>query len=363
MLPANQDDYLDAGYFRSGHTIRQTRFLFVEGRMWSTVWSRVPLQTYELSKRQRKLWSRCTRKFRFEVGPYERSEDQDRVYHQYQSSHPLDVGQTIDEIFGLHEPTHEFNTFCIRIFDEARLVGFSCFDLGDRTLASLFGCYLPAYSNYSLGIFSMLIEMAFGRALGLEHYHPGYCVPGLAPFAYKQRLPNLEGLHFMAPEWMDFATLLVTPLPHEMIVLATEKLQQALNLKTVKSTWRYMPLYELSPLDNDQYGPIPLPIALELPKVFQVGEYYVGYDLNSQKYQIWFGVEIANLAFEPDFSTLHNQVPVASNLKFYEWRKLLVETSDINVITSACTRDAIILSTMRSIPLFVLGYSDDQEEN
>lgn len=331
--------------------------------MWSTVWGRVPLQTYELSKSQRKLWRRCTKAFRFVVGPYERREDQDRVYHHYQEAHPLDVGQSVDEVLGVHEPTHRFQTFSIRIFEQEKLIAFSCFDLGELTLASLFGCYLPEYSRYSLGSFSMLAEMAFGRSLGLKYYHPGYCVPGLAPFAYKQRLPNLEGLHFMSKEWTDFNTLLQRPLPHQILISATSDLQRNLAEKNIKTELKHIPLFELSPLENEHYGPMPMPLGLQLPQVFEVGEYYVGYELESKKYQIWFGVEIADLQFEPDFGMLHDQVPLGSNLKFYEWRKLLFESEDINQITSACSRNSIILSTVQSVPLFVLGYPDDNVYN
>ncbi len=323
--------------------------------MWSTIWSRVPLQSYTLSKSQRKLWRTASKRFRIEVGPYHRRDDQDIVYHRYQQAHPLDVGRSVDEVFGVHEPTHDFDTYTIGVYEQDRLVAFSAFDLGSRTLASLFGCYLPEYRKSSLGIFSMLAEMSFGRSLGLEHYHPGYCVPGLPAFAYKQRLPHLEGRTFLNSDWQPFGELLEQPLPHQIIEQRTQELQQALTRRGLKCTLLYMPLCEFVPIREGAYGAIPLPLAFELHVNFDIGECFVGYNPSDETFEIWFGSEVADLSNESDFDQLGSQVPLNSNLKFYDTRQLLFSSPDLAPVVAMCVPQVLMLRTLHMVPYWLLG--------
>ena len=323
VLPQSQDDYLDEGYFRAGHTIRKTRFVFVEQDFWSTVWSRVNLQTYVLRKSQRKLWNKVTKRFTFTVQPYEDLEDQHRVYNEYQKSHPLDVGETINDIFGRHEPTHKFNTHTVRIYKDDKLVSFSLFDLGEDSIASLMGCYLPDYSSNSLGYFSMLAELEFGRKKGLSFYHPGYCVPGVSAFEYKLRLPNLEGKSFINECWQPMKEVLKQPLPKSLLIEKLETLQFALRIAGVVHERVYTPLYEVLPESQYIYGPFPHPVMIKLTDENHYGQIFISYNLEKNRYETYIGQAIADLKFELDLVEFVQKLPTNSDLQLFEMRGLI----------------------------------------
>jgi len=323
VLPQSQDDYLDEGYFRAGHTIRKTRFVFVEQDFWSTIWSRVNLQTYSLRKSQRKLWKRVTARFSFTIQPYQDLEDQHRVYDIYQKSHPLDVGETLNDIFGRHEPTHTFGTHTVRIYDGNELVAFSLFDLGKDSIASLMGCYLPEYASHSLGYFSMLAELDYGRTHGLSYYHPGYCVPGVPAFEYKLRLPDLEGKSYIHQEWNSMSKVIENKLPKELLIEKLEVLQFALRIEGVAHERIYTPLFEVLPVSQYIYGPFPHPVMIKLSDENHFGQIFISYDLVKNRYETYIGQAIADLRNEEDLEEFITKLPPNSDLQLFEMRGLI----------------------------------------
>ncbi len=325
----HQDQFLEEGYFRTGHTIRRTRFLFVEHQMYSTIWSRVDLQSFRFRKSHRKLLKRNEGKFRYEVLPYTATRAQDELYERYQRSHPLDVGRTLEDVFGNQPTTHDFDTYRCLVYEGERLVAFSCFDLGGETLASIFAAYEPEYARYSLGFYSMLLELEYGRAHGFRHYHPGYCVPGLGAFTYKLRLPNLEGRTFLNRVWRPMDEVIADTLPHQLLEAKTEQLERAAERAELCYDRLFMPLSEILPAANQEFGPMPLPVMLAFGGSADAqGEFFAGYDPEPGRYVIWYGVEAGDLALEPDFSSIVESVPKPSSLKFYGWRTELGESDN-----------------------------------
>ncbi|MCB9293514.1 MAG: GNAT family N-acetyltransferase [Lewinellaceae bacterium] len=76
----------------------------------------------------------------------------------------------------------------VEIYDGANLAAFSFFDVGRQSMYSKQGIYDPAYQKYSLGFFTMLVEIGYALERGCEYYYPGYVVPGNQEFDYKHRV-------------------------------------------------------------------------------------------------------------------------------------------------------------------------------
>ena len=347
MLPQAQDDFLDAGYFRAGHTIRRTRFVFVDRRVYSTIWSRVPLRTFAFRKRQRKLLRRARETFATTIEPYTPRLDQDIVYERYQQAHPLEVGATIAEVLGGHEPTHEFRTHILRVEREGELVGFSLFDVGDTTLASIVGCYLPEYAPHSIGYFSMLAELEHGRERGLTYYHPGYCVPGLDAFAYKLRLPDLEGHNYTMDDWRPMAEVLAATPPHVRMGEHLEVLSAVLDERGIPHHRVTLPLGETFPSDNLSFGPLSHPMGLHLDHALPVGSVYVAYELEHQRYEAWFVEPVGTLADTPELAGYRAELPPDSDLTYFDLRVPLLFGRRVGAVASHLELERLQLYLMK----------------
>lgn len=52
------------------------------------------------------------------------------------------------------------------------------------------------YGAYSLGIYTMLLEIEYSKAKGHDHYYHGYCYDIKSFYDYKKKFP--------ATEWFDW---------------------------------------------------------------------------------------------------------------------------------------------------------------
>ncbi len=326
------DDLLSQGFFRAGHTVRQTRYVYVDGQMYSTVWSRVPLQAYELSKSQRRLLRRVHARYDIKIELYRASREQDELYERYQTAHPLDVGETITDIFGHHTPSLDFRTHILRISLDGRLIAFSCFDLGDDSIASLFGCYEPRYASESLGFASMLMEMEYGHRTGRHYYYPGYCVPGLDAFAYKLRLPNLEALTYPLEEWQPMPKVLAQALPKAQLEAVYAHLSGLLTADGIEHSLRYMPLADSLPVNQGGPSPLPHSIMLSVSSGVPLGETFIAFDLQKRHYELWLAAPQVDLRTDPFLENLFGDYPLDADLRVFSWSLPVYTSPDVSVI-------------------------------
>lgn len=84
----------------------------------------------------------------------------------------------------------------IAVYDGERLVAKSFLDIGKRATSSVYGVFDPDYAKRSLGILTMLLEIAYSQERGDEFYYPGYAYHEASHYDYKKR--------FTALEWFDW---------------------------------------------------------------------------------------------------------------------------------------------------------------
>jgi arginine-tRNA-protein transferase len=84
---------------------------------------------------------------------------------------------------------------------EERLVAFTVFFEGEKSLASIVAAYDLEFSKFSLGFFTMLLEQKYGEASGKEYYYPGILAKGEPKFQYKTRLGGLEFFQLKNRQW------------------------------------------------------------------------------------------------------------------------------------------------------------------
>ncbi len=75
-----------------------------------------------------------------------------------------------------------------------RLVGVSILDVGREFASSVYHYFDPAEKRRSIGVYSVLAEIAFCRARGLKHYYLGYLIRGSKSMRYKADYRPFEWL-------------------------------------------------------------------------------------------------------------------------------------------------------------------------
>lgn len=195
MSPSRMDRYLAGGWFRSCSIFYRAKLICMDERVYSVVNLRLPLSGYVFPKRLRKLYHRNNRRFRVEFGDLEITERKDILYQFQKARFQGFTSNTLHEFFFVNDDFRDvFRTREVRVYDPEndKLVAVSFFDEGQQSLASLLAVYDPEYSRYSLGTYTMLLEVAYGQQRQKKFFYPGYTLDLPSSFDYKLRLKHLQ---------------------------------------------------------------------------------------------------------------------------------------------------------------------------
>jgi len=186
------DDYLAQGWYRMNQMIFTCHFLYFNEGIYSPVWIRLPLNNFRFKKSLRKLINKNKKHFTIESQPASITYEKELLFHRYRANFKGQLANSLHDALLDTTQINIYDTQEICIYHEGRLVGMSYFDKGDKAIASILGIYDPAYAKYSLGFFSMLMEIEWAQENEKLFYYPGYIIPGRPRFDYKLRIGEVE---------------------------------------------------------------------------------------------------------------------------------------------------------------------------
>ena len=209
------DRYLANGWYRMGTRMFTCRYNFYDWGFLSTVWTRLPLADHAYPRSTRKVMRRAAARFRHEVHPARAGAEEERVYVAYRDTKPYDLAEDAASYLE-YDPQAPFTTYQTSVYDGDTLVAFSYFDLGKAAVQSLTGFYDPAYDKYSLGLYTLTLEVDWCKARGYDFHYAGYIVPDNDIFEYKRRTGRLEFYNDVLRLWLPIELLQRDQLPDEV---------------------------------------------------------------------------------------------------------------------------------------------------
>lgn len=211
-LQGNQlDTLLALGWFRMHQNLFTTSH--IRRGVWHRVhWLRFPVAAIEPRRSHARIRKKM-RPWRIVTEPAATTvpEAYEQLYSLYFASIDFDGAESVAAgLFGDAPPGRSvFQTHCISVFDDHRLIAAGYFDVGLRAAASILHFYHPGYSAHSLGKALMLITLDYLRQQQIEFYYPGYVVEGDGKMNYKLFL-GAGAAQYFDPEtvgWRPFCQL------------------------------------------------------------------------------------------------------------------------------------------------------------
>ena len=196
LAPRTLDRYLSEGWRPTGQSLYRCHYLRTdEEELHGCVQLRLPLEGFGFGKHQRKLLRRNARRFTSSIqrATYPDSEKLD-LHDRYLASRRDESRPSM----GYHVETAQGERFLdtheVRVYDREseELVAFSFFDLGQDSMYSKVGIFDPRLKSFSLGYYTMLLEIEYALDRGVRLYYPGYFSPSYPKFDYKLRLGEME---------------------------------------------------------------------------------------------------------------------------------------------------------------------------
>ena len=286
LSPESLDWHLGNGWYRMGSTIFTTHFLFFKNRPYSALWIRIDLQGFRFSKSQRKLLRKNAKLFDVSVAPRKIDAQREALYRKYAKAFDGRLSPTIADSLEDYDNEVVFNTWEATVREKVskQLVACSFFDLGSEAAASILGIFDPQLRSFSLGYYTMLLEMEYCLARGFRYYYPGYVVPGYHRFDYKLRLGDADYYDLRTEKWLPYRDMdpdAEAPVEAQVAALThfCESYGQGTRLKIY-------PLFEAGLYDiwNDDYFPYPYLVPLNTKQGSPL--IVVAFDPKSRQYYV-----------------------------------------------------------------------------
>lgn len=208
------DNYLENGWFRMQSTIyRNSHIIDAENTRIYKVWRlKYVISEIQAHASHKRIWKRNNN---FEVIFSDNctiTEEDNDLYSRYFSSVNFDGYRNIEEAISDNGRLDVFDTHCVRIYDENKLIAMGLFDKGKASIASILNFFDPSYSKYSLGKYIILLIVDKMKEWGMFCYFPGYIVAGKPKFEYKLFLGE-ESAKYLNREknWVSFNRSILKP--------------------------------------------------------------------------------------------------------------------------------------------------------
>lgn len=295
LTPQDLDHYLAKAWRPYGQRIYTSDFIQPKlGEMYGVAPSRLDLTTHEWRKSQRKLLRKNKQEFSFVIREAVLDEEKKAVNFKYLEKFP-DKSQADLNIHLIHEGVRVFNTMEIAIYKGSDLVAFSFFDVGANSMYSKAGIYDPAYANYSLGLFSMYLEIEWSKQQGLQWYYPGYISPDTNLFAYKEKIGNLQYWHTSSKTWQSSITKAEGPL--QLYLNKIEQLSEALTAAAVEHKIHEYYFFEMPLIypGETNYLEKPAFILIHYPQALKA--WIIRYSIDKDQYELWLGSLVHKVNF------------------------------------------------------------------
>ena len=168
---------------------------------------RVPVDTFTMTKSQRRVWNRGVGTFEVSVGSCQYTEEKAEVYRRYLAhQHGTEEEAVTEERYStfLVESCLRHETMELQYRVDGRLAGVGIVDRLRHSLSTVYFYFDPDFSRLSPGTWSALFEIRLAKTWGLPYYYLGYFIPGCGAMNYKARFQPCELKQPDRPGWIPF---------------------------------------------------------------------------------------------------------------------------------------------------------------
>jgi len=342
ILPKELDNYLAKGWFRMGQMIFTCHVLCFRDQVYSTVWIRLEMEDYIFKKSARKLLLKNDKLFKTIIRKAIFDREKQKLYEGHKERFEGYIPNTLKEsLFGMEEE-NLYDTYEVCVYEKDKLIAVSFFDIGSDSIASIMGLYDPDYSQFSLGIYTMLCEIEYGKEHDKKYYYPGYVVPDYKKFDYKLRVGKMDFYDVPSGSWKPIEELIKEVLPAETMRRMLSALQKALAEKRILSKLLIYPFYDkdLFGYEEKEFLQSPLILNIQTPVNEKNELLFAEIDLVKKKFRLCKGGKVFNML----------PVLMSSFLESFDKRKSFL---DFILIEKTLTVNNVVPEIVEAVELYI----------
>ncbi|PWJ44131.1 GNAT family protein [Sediminitomix flava] len=192
VSPSIMDQLLSLGWRHFGERFFRYNLSIYEGKVCRVLPLRINLRKFDFNKKQRKIIKKA-KDFTIVIRDLEIDDEKLELFEEHKHKFKESVPQSIYEFISRKDPAMiPCLTKEVCVYDGDILVACSIMDVAERSCSSIYAMYRLEYAQYSLGTYTLLLEIEYAKMNGfLYHYH-GYCYDVPSFYDYKKRFEGLE---------------------------------------------------------------------------------------------------------------------------------------------------------------------------
>lgn len=200
--PAVFDSYMAQGWRLLGYSIIRHNFAVCRSQMCGTIPLRIRLKDFQFSKSQRQLLRRNA-DLSVEYGPIQLTPEHDALFQKHSEQRFSERRPELLATFigaQAHLEPVTGTSFTVRM-PGGQVGAYSFMHTGLQAVSGTYCFFHPDFFKYSLGSFTLLLELLKSQELGMEYYYPGYCYDVPSQFDYKLNFNALEAYNWKTGDW------------------------------------------------------------------------------------------------------------------------------------------------------------------
>ncbi len=196
------DLLLEDGWRHFGIYFFRYNFGFYDNEIRGVLPLRIRLADFHFTKSQRRIF-RKNQDLQIVIRPAEITAEKEDLFDRHKSRFKRDIPDSIYYFLSRNPANTPGETLEICVYHAEELLAASFFDVGSRTVSSIYAIFAPEEASRSLGIFTLLLEIDWAKKHGKDLLYLGYAYEGNSFYDYKKRFSALETFDWDG-EWESF---------------------------------------------------------------------------------------------------------------------------------------------------------------
>lgn len=203
QLTPEQMDYLWAdGWRHFGEFFFRYSTLRKNAGLYHVTPLRIQLSRFTLSTSQKRVL-RKNQDLTIEFRDAFIDESKEALFDRHKARFTENVPKSIYDFLSAEPATIPCQTKEVCLFQNGQLLAVSFLDIGAQATSSIYSIFEPGETNRSLGIYLILLSIAYSLQNGKQLYYPGYAYEEPSVYDYKKRFRGLEQYNW--EEWQQVA--------------------------------------------------------------------------------------------------------------------------------------------------------------
>jgi leucyl-tRNA---protein transferase len=200
VSPDGMDELWSRGWRHFGEEFFRYSLMEHQGRWEIILPLRIELGRFAPTKSQRRVL-RKNQDLKVSTAPASDSLEADAMFQRHKTRFQDNVPDALASFLGAEPADGPCQCLELRCHRGDDLLAMSFFDLGARSISSVYGMFEPVHSARGLGIFTLLQEILWAQESGRSFVYPGYATLGPSHYDYKKQFHGLEAYDWMTGRW------------------------------------------------------------------------------------------------------------------------------------------------------------------